>query len=80
MKKIVLIAAVLLMTGCTSKNDAERALRAEGFTDIKITGYDFLACSEDDFYHTGFVAKRNGRTVRGTVCSGILFKGATIRY
>jgi len=77
----VLIAIGVFISGCTNRTDAERALKAEGFKDIKITGYDWFSCSEDDFYHTGFEAtNHNGLRVKGTVCSGLLFKNATIRY
>lgn len=68
------------MSACTNEEDAYRALQAEGFEDIKFTGYDFFACSEDDFYHTGFIAKRNQLEVRGTVCSGLFFKRSTVRW
>jgi len=81
--KTLLIGAIalLLLTGCTSQQDAERALDGAGFTNIQMTGYNFMACSEDDFYHTGFVAKNpQGNTVSGTVCSGMLFKSATVRF
>lgn len=85
MKKLTLLTlaavAVLTMSGCTSKNDAERALTAQGFTNIEMTGYDFFSCGKDDFYHTGFKATNvKGQTVTGTVCSGLLIKNATIRY
>lgn len=79
MRKIILIAA--FAAGCTSPNDAYRALNSAGFTDIEIYGYDPWACSEDDFYHTKFSAVNPlGNRVDGTVCSGLLFKNATIRY
>jgi hypothetical protein len=77
---IVVIVSVGLI-GCTSPADAERALKSEGMTNIKVTGYNFFACSKDDFYHTGFTATNFlGNNVEGTVCSGLLFKGSTIRY
>jgi len=83
MKKTLLIGAIalLLLTGCTNRDDADRALQAQGFTNIQETGYDFMACSENDFYHTGFTATNsNGKRVSGTVCSGIFFKSATVRF
>jgi hypothetical protein len=83
MKKVLLasILGMLILTGCTSQQDAERALNAQGFTNVKITGYNMFDCSEDDFYHTGFTAKNaQGNLVSGTVCSGMVFKSATIRY
>ena len=85
MKKILLIIAVvgmsILFSGCTNQSDARNALDNSGYTNVKITGYNFFACSKDDFYHTGFTAKNvNGKTVSGTVCSGILFKNSTVRF
>lgn len=81
MKKIFIISMVLLICSCTNRNDAERALSSAGYTDIKVQGYDWFGCSKDDFYHTKFVAKNPaGQYVKGTVCSGLLFKNATIRF
>jgi hypothetical protein len=82
MFKLSLLAAIVAgLTGCTSQHDAEKALGSEGMTNIKVTGYHFFACSKDDFYHTGFTATNFlGKNVEGTVCSGLLFKGSTIRY
>lgn len=77
----LLLGSTALLGGCTSERDARRALEAEGYSDIRITGYNFFACSKDDFFHTGFEAKnREGKRVTGTVCSGLFFKNATIRY
>ena len=81
MKYIIVLIIALFFSACTNKEDAENALMNEGMTNIKITGYSFFTCSKDDFYHTGFTAiNSKGRKVEGTVCSGILFKGSTIRY
>ena len=81
MKKILTIAAVMVfLSGCTDKNIANKALESAGFTDVKITGWNPLACGEDDTYATGFIAiNPQGKVVEGTVCSGV-FKGATIRF
>ncbi|MEB3755108.1 hypothetical protein [Acinetobacter sp. MD2(2019)] len=63
-----------------SKNDAAKALQANGFTNIQTHGRAFFSCSEDDTFATKFTAKNSaGKTVTGAVCSGWL-KGATIRY
>lgn len=81
MKAIFIATTLTMLVGCTSKSDAMRALSAQGFTDVRFTGYSFFACSKDDFFHTGFVAKNTqGLEVNGTVCSGLLFKGSTIRF
>lgn len=72
---------LMSLTGCTNSTDAINALQDTGFTDIQMTGYRFFSCSKDDFYHTGFIAKNiQGRTVKGTVCSGFLFKNSTVRF
>ncbi len=80
MKKLLLILPLILLVGCTQPADATRILENDGFTNIQITGYNWFACSKDDTYHTGFVAVKNGRTVTGTVCAGLLFKNSTIRF
>ena len=47
---------------------------------VKFTGYDAFSCSQDDTFHTGFVAKNpKGDTVKGTVCCGVL-KSCTVRF
>lgn len=81
MKSLLYFIPLVFLVGCTNTSDAERVLSSQGFTDIKYTGYDIFACSEDDFYHTGFTATSiTGQHISGTVCSGLLFKGSTIRY
>ncbi len=76
---ILTLALVLGSSACTSESDAKRALTGAGYTDITWTGYKAFSCSEDDAFHTGFRAKGpTGKTVTGTVCSGVL-KGSTIR-
>lgn len=79
-----LIAAILsigILSGCTDEKNAYRVLSANGFTDIKMTGYSWLSCSKNDTFSTGFTAKGpTGIPVKGAVCSGILFKNSTIRF
>lgn len=71
---------VLCLAGCTDSGIATRALEGAGYSNISMTGYDWFACGRDDFYHTGFAAKGpTGKEVRGVVCSGLIFKAATIR-
>jgi hypothetical protein len=80
MKRVLSILAVCVVAGCTDASTATRALEGAGYKDIQMTGYDWFACSKDDFYHSGFVAKGpTGRQVTGVVCSGLIFKAATIR-
>jgi hypothetical protein len=81
MKKIAIILFVLLLAACTDPSVARRVLESNGYTQIEITGYNMFDCSKDDFYHTGFRAKApGGKVVSGTVCSGLFFKGNTIRF
>ena len=82
MKKLLLASLVVsLLTACTNPQKAEKVLTSQGYKDIKITGYNFAACSKDDWYHTGFTAiSPNGSLVEGTVCEGLLFKGSTVRF
>lgn len=70
----------LFLVGCTNATETKRVLEMDGVTNIEITGYKFFACSQDDFYHTGFKGQRNGKNIEGTVCSGLLFKASTVRY
>lgn len=79
-KTFLVIVAFFSLAGCTRPDQARRVLTAEGFTDIDITGYGWFACSDDDTFHTAFVAKKNGQEVRGVVCAGLFFKGATVRF
>jgi hypothetical protein len=72
---------VFCLSSCTNEPDTVKTLQSVGFTDIKTTGYEFFACSQDDVYHTGFIAKNSrGEIVSGVVCCGLLFKGCTIRF
>lgn len=78
MKKILFL--LILLTACTDNSTAYRVLKNDGYTNIKFTGYSWFACSQDDFYHTGFIATKNNHQIEGTVCSGLIFKNATIRF
>lgn len=82
MKRILLLSLLALsLTACSNHGDAVKALEAQGFTDVQTTGWSAFACSKDDFYSTGFTATNpQGKRVSGTVCSGMLFKNATIRW
>jgi len=84
MAGIVKMGALMLFLafcGCSDSQGTKDLLRSQGYTDIVTTGYDWFSCGEDDTYATGFRAKSsNGSNVRGVVCSGLLFKGSTIRF
>ena len=72
--------AILPLVACSDADGAERILRAQGYESIRITGYRFFGCSDDDPYHTGFEAVGpGGQKVSGVVCAGLMFKGGTVR-
>lgn len=83
MKKAIVAFCAFLSTGtiaCTDDSRSAEALRKAGFTDIRLTGYSYFACGEDDAFRTDFVAKNpQGVDVSGTVCCGWL-KSCTIRF
>ena len=71
---------LLLMIGCTDSERSTKILKSTGFTNIKLGGYGFFDCSDDDVVSTKFIAQNsNGDLVSGTVCCG-LFKNCTIRF
>jgi len=77
---VVLFMAFVSLVGMTDEATAARVLVNEGMTSVQFTGYDFGACGHDDWYATGFRGVRNGHAVTGTVCSGLILKGSTVRY
>lgn len=87
MQKIVSFVFIVLVlvfgffiAGCTDAPHSREVLRKQGFTDVEITGYVWMACSEDDTYHTGFRAKNpQGIEVEGVVCCGLV-KSCTVRW
>ena len=81
MKHLLLIMTCLILISCTNEKDANKALESFGFTDIEMTGFKWFACSDSDFYHTGFTALNPQKNkVNGTVCSGLFFKNSTVRF
>jgi hypothetical protein len=59
--------------------DAERLLRQEGYTQVKVYGHAWFECGFADTFSSQFAAIKNGETVRGAVCGGWL-KDYTVRY
>lgn len=82
LKTLLVVSLIIgLCAACSSPEDARRALNGAGYSKISTHGYDFFACGQDDFYHTKFSATNmQGKRVSGVVCSGLLFKSATIRF
>jgi len=82
-RRLVAAALTLAITACTDAPDAERVLQDEGYSNIKIGGYDPWLCDTgkhgSDVYATKFTATGpTGRPVSGVVCKGWL-KGSTVR-
>jgi len=74
--KTILVS--LLLLGCSDAERSTRILENDGYADIKTDGYWPLQCSDSDTFSTAFVAKKNGRLIKGTVCCGFV-KNCTIR-
>lgn len=80
MKRTILTILLFALCACTDESASTRTLKDSGFTDIRLTGYSYFACSDDDTFHTGFTAKNSqGREVSGVVCCGWL-KSCTVRF
>ena len=76
---IVLLLCLYVHALSNAGNDAEKALKAQGYTQIKLTGHKVFACSRSDDYNEGFEATSiAGVRVQGVVCMGFV-KGSTIR-
>lgn len=79
--KYLMIAALVLLAGCTDPTLAERVLRQNGYTSIKITGVRAFMCGRGDSFWTGFEATGpTGLPITGAVCSAWFAKGATLRF
>jgi len=77
--KYFILGPLLLLSGCTDIEGTIRVLEAQGFEDIKVLGYSYNGCGENESHHTEFEACRDRKCVKGIACRG-LFKGITIRY
>jgi hypothetical protein len=67
MKKLLIAIVLMFLTACTNPEGATAVLKEQGYTNIEITGYDFLANGKDDVSSTGFIA---------TTATGVKVKGA----
>jgi len=65
----------------TSDDERVTRLEVEGFENIEIGGAPWFGCGEDDniLASYSFTAEKNGHTVDGVVCCGLL-KSCTVRY
>lgn len=81
MKKLfLLVLPLLFLTGC-STSKIESVLQEDGYTNVSLYGFPMLTCGGDDSAWTSkhFKAEKDGKSVEGTVCCGLLFKGCVIR-
>lgn len=81
MRRLVILAILLALTGCRDEETARRVLAANGFREIALPEETpWFGCSKDDSFWTPFRAiSIGGQPVSGVVCSG-WGKGATIRF
>ena len=82
MKKIYIVTLLSFMLASCGVDPVagERALKAQGVTDVKISGWAWFGCAEDDSFRSNFTGTgSDGKPVSGTLCSG-WFKGITVRY
>jgi len=71
----------LTLTACSDEAYTKKLLESQGYTSIETYGHSWWSCSDDDTYATKFTAKNpNGFDVKGTVCSNLIVKDATIRF
>lgn len=78
--KILLCLVSICIIGCSNGSKSKQALMKMGFTEIETTGHAFFACSDDDFYCTGFIAKNpQGMKVEGAIGCGFFMKNCTLR-
>ncbi len=78
---IALVAAFPLVApvACTTPDRAVQTLLAQGYTEVRTTGYAYFDCGQGDLFATAFEATSpSGQRVEGAVCSGLL-KGNTVR-
>lgn len=78
---LAFVGVVGASAGCTRPDASRRLLEAQGYTEVVAGGWALLDCSEDDWFRTKFRATSpTGVKVAGAVCSGLLFKNATVRF
>lgn len=76
---LALLAAATVALYADDSDDL-RAVRAAGYTDVRIGGWAPFACSDSDVTSKRFSARDgDGRPVAGVVCCGFL-KKCTIRW
>lgn len=79
---IIILFTLFIFSACSNEETNKKAIRvleSNGYTNIKLTGYNSACCSDNE-YSTGFEADSPiGKKVTGCVCTAYN-KGATIRF
>jgi hypothetical protein len=75
---IIAIWYLIMWSFGVRESDVAKFARMEEWESYKIEGYCFLGCPQD-FYATQFTAIKKGQSIKGCVCSGLLFKNSTLR-
>lgn len=79
-KLLILLPLCLLLTSCDGSSSSIQILQSQGYQNVEITGFNLLACSQDDMFRYNFTASTpEGKNVRGVICSAPL-KGYTLRF
>ena len=79
MNKLIICSIIIALTGCSQPEKTVTILESQGFTNVKTHGFSVFGCGKDDNFSTKFTAEKDGKTVSGVVCGGIL-KGSTVRF
>lgn len=75
----ILSLTIVLIVGLRNPSKANKVLEVLGYEEIQLSQQPvYLACDSREIYRDRFLAKLNGRTVNGVVCSGF-FKDSTVR-
>lgn len=81
MRKLLTIAYLIFLAGCTDPKGAIKVLLDAGITPSNVGGYSWFGCSDSDTYATKFRGvNAQGRAVSGVVCAGMFFKNSTVRF
>lgn len=84
MRKILIAVCLAFCFSCTNEGGALKTLEDAGFTNVELTGYDWLTCGDSDETCTGFRALNptGTRWVEGAVGCNLMGcgKGCTIRF
>ena len=79
------VGLLMFAGGCTAPEKTRALLESQGYTAVAIHGWQPYSCSTGeggDWFSTGFSAYApvTELPISGTVCAGLLFKDATIRF